>query len=52
MGKAFDSIKAGLAEAIAHGRGDRAPAGPALVLLNLIDNDPRAVMRALVAGTA
>ena len=95
MGKAFDSIKAGLTEAIAHAkggaagagvrvhrprsidvralrqrvgmtqeqfaarfgfsvatlrhweRGDRAPAGPALVLLNVISSDPSAVMRAL-----
>ncbi|MDN5872498.1 MAG: hypothetical protein L0H73_17525 [Nitrococcus sp.] len=29
------------------GRGDRAPQGPALVLLNLIDREPQAVMRAL-----
>ena len=28
-------------------RGDRAPNGAALVLLNVIDKDPRAVMRAL-----
>lgn len=28
-------------------RGDRSPQGPALVLLNLIDRDPRGVMRAL-----
>lgn len=28
-------------------RGDRSPQGPALVLLNLIDRDPKAVMRAL-----
>lgn len=28
-------------------RGDRAPQGPALVLLNLIDREPQAVMRAL-----
>lgn len=28
-------------------RGDRNPQGPALVLLNLIDRDPKAVMRAL-----
>jgi len=92
-GKAFDSIKAGFNEAIAHAkgrdvgvqvfkpvaidvaamrtrlglsqaqfaarfgfsvatlrhweRGDRAPQGPALVLLNLIDRDPKGVMRAL-----
>ena len=30
-------------------RGDRVPHGPALVLLNLIDRDPKAVMRALAA---
>lgn len=93
MGKAFDSIKQGLGEAIAHAkgrtqgvqvfkpatvdvasvrgrlgltqaqfaarfgfsvatlrhweRGDRAPQGPALVLLNLIERDPSGVMRAL-----
>lgn len=93
MGSAFDSIKQGLAEAVAHAnghkvaakvyqpaavdvaglrkrldltqeqfaarfgfsvatlrhweRGDRNPHGPALVLLNLIDRDPKAVMRAL-----
>lgn len=29
-------------------RGDRKPHGPALVLLNVIDRDPKAVMRALV----
>ncbi len=28
-------------------RGDRAPGGPALVLLNVIDRDHKAVMRAL-----
>lgn len=28
-------------------RGDRNPQGPALVLLNIIDRDPKAVMRAL-----
>ena len=28
-------------------RGDRNPHGPALVLLNLIDRNPKAVMRAL-----
>ena len=28
-------------------RGDRVPHGPALVLLNLIDREPQAVMRAL-----
>ncbi|MBI5936928.1 MAG: helix-turn-helix domain-containing protein [Betaproteobacteria bacterium] len=28
-------------------RGDRTPHGPALVLLNLIERDPKAVMRAL-----
>ena len=28
-------------------RGDRSPSGAALVLLNVIDKDPRAVMRAL-----
>ena len=28
-------------------RGDRSPQGPALVLLNLIDRDPAAVLRAL-----
>jgi putative transcriptional regulator len=98
MGKAFDSIKTGLNEAIAHAkgakagagvrvyrpqvvdvrklrlqvgmtqeqfaarfgfsvatlrhweRGDRAPAGPALVLLNVIAKDHKAVMRALVAN--
>lgn len=95
MGKAFESIKAGLTEAIAHAkgekagagvrvyrphgvdvrelrqrvgmtqeqfaarfgfsvatlrhweRGDRAPAGPALVLLNVIAKDHKSVMRAL-----
>lgn len=30
-------------------RGDRTPRGPALVLLNLIDREPKAVMRALAA---
>lgn len=30
-------------------RGDRTPHGPALVLLNLIDREPQAVMRALAA---
>jgi len=30
-------------------RGDRTPHGPALVLLNLIDREPKAVMRALAA---
>lgn len=93
MGKAFESIKQGLTEAIGHAsgtqagvkvwrpspvdvaavrgrlgftqaqfaarfgvsvatlrhweRGDRSPQGPALVLLNLIDRDPAAVLRAL-----
>jgi putative transcriptional regulator len=95
MSKAFESIKAGLQQAIAHGkggraaagvkvyhplsvdvkevrqrvgmtqaqfaarfgfsvatlrhweRGDRAPAGPALVLLNVISKDHKAVMKAL-----
>ncbi|MFZ3222758.1 MAG: helix-turn-helix domain-containing protein [Rugosibacter sp.] len=94
MSKAFESIKQGLAEAIAHARGDkrtgvlvyrpesvdvkelrqrvgmtqeafaarfgfsvatlrhwergdRAPGGPALVLLNVIAKDHKAVMRAL-----
>jgi putative transcriptional regulator len=95
MGKAYESIKAGLMEAIAHAkseesgagirvyrphavdvrelrqrlgmtqeqfaarfgfsvatlrhweRGDRAPAGPALVLLNVIATDYQSVMRAL-----
>lgn len=93
MGKAFDSIAAGLRQAIAHGsgkggdvvvyrpqqvdvaglrqcvgmtqeqfaarfgmsvatlrhweRGDRQPAGPALVLLNLIERNPKAVLQAL-----
>lgn len=95
MGKAFESIKQGLTEAIGHARGaktgedvrvfrpqavdvkelrqrvgmtqeqfaarfgfsvatlrhwergDRAPAGPALVLLNVIAKDHKAVMRAL-----
>ena len=93
MGKAFESIKQGLNEAIGHAkgtqsgvevwrpspvdvaavrgrlgftqaqfaarfgvsvatlrhweRGDRSPQGPALVLLNLIDRDPAAVLRAL-----
>lgn len=28
-------------------RGDRNPAGPSLVLLNVIERDPKAVMRAL-----
>jgi putative transcriptional regulator len=94
MGTAFDSIKQGLGEAIAHARGDavevkvyepkpvdaaslrrrigmtqeqfaarfgfsvatlrhwergdRKPRGPALVLLNVIDGNPSAVMQALV----
>jgi len=30
-------------------RGDRTPHGPALVLLNLIDREPKAVLRALAA---
>ncbi|MFO1221427.1 MAG: helix-turn-helix domain-containing protein [Burkholderiaceae bacterium] len=30
-------------------RGDRSPQGPALVLLNLIERDPKGVMRALRA---
>ncbi|MBU1225035.1 MAG: helix-turn-helix domain-containing protein [Gammaproteobacteria bacterium] len=30
-------------------RGDRIPRGPALVLLNVIDREPKAVMRALAA---
>lgn len=30
-------------------RGDRMPHGPALVLLNLIDREPKAVLRALAA---
>jgi putative transcriptional regulator len=93
MGSAFESIKQGLTEAVAHAkgqrvaakvyqpaaidvaglrkrldltqeqfaarfgfsvatlrhweRGDRNPHGPALVLLSLIDRDPKAVMRAL-----
>jgi putative transcriptional regulator len=93
MGKAFDSIKQGLHEAIAHAqgdgsavriyrprpvdvkglrsrvsmtqeqfaarfgfsvatlrhweRGDRTPQGPALVLLNVIDKNPAAVLSAL-----
>ncbi|MFZ5484484.1 MAG: helix-turn-helix domain-containing protein [Pseudomonadota bacterium] len=93
MGSAFESIKQGLTEAVAHAkgkkvaarvyqpaavdvaslrkrldltqeqfaarfgfsvatlrhweRGDRKPQGPALVLLNIIDRDPKAVMRAL-----
>jgi putative transcriptional regulator len=93
MGSAFESIKQGLTEAVAHTkgqmvgakvyqpstvdvaglrkrlyltqeqfaarfgfsvatlrhweRGDRNPHGPALVLLNLIDRDPKAVMRVL-----
>lgn len=95
MSKAFESIKAGLTEAVAHAkgdkggagvllyrpqpvnvkglrqrigmtqaqfaarfgfsvatlrhweRGDREPAGPALVLLNVIEKDPGAVLRAL-----
>jgi len=98
MGKAFESIKQGLTEAMAHAkgdkagagmrvyrphavdvkelrqrvgmtqeqfaarfgfsvatlrhweRGDREPAGPALVLLNVISRDHRAVMRALAAS--
>lgn len=32
-------------------RGDRSPQGPALVLLNLIDRDPAAVLRMLAGGT-
>ena len=93
MGKAFESIRQGLNEAIGHAkgkqagvkvwrpsavdvaevrgrlgftqsqfaarfgvsvatlrhweRGDRNPQGPALVLLNLIDRDPKGVLRAL-----
>lgn len=93
MGKAFDSIRQGLQEAVAHAqgkdvgarvytptavdvaavrgrlgltqvqfaarfgfsvatlrhweRGDRQPQGPALVLLNLIDRDPKHVLRVL-----
>lgn len=95
MSKAFDSIKRGLEEAIAHAdgrargvrvyrprpvdvkalrtrigmtqeefaarfgvsaatlrhweRGDRAPHGPALVLLNVIERNPKAVIEALAA---
>lgn len=96
MGKAFESIKQGLQEAIAHAqgeentgvrvyrphpidvkalrsrvamtqeqfaarfgfsvatlrhweRGDRTPQGPALVLLNVIEKDPGAVLNALAA---
>ena len=96
MGKAFDSIRKGLQEAIAHAqgeasagvrvyrphavdvkalrrrvamtqeqfaarfgfsvatlrhweRGDRTPQGPALVLLNVIEKDPGAVLNALAA---
>ena len=30
-------------------RGDRTPHGPALILLNLIDREPKAVLRALAA---
>lgn len=97
MGKAFESIRKGLNEAIGHAkgeqsgvkvwrptpvdvaavrgrvgftqaqfaarfgvsvatlrhweRGDRSPQGPALVLLNLIDRDPDAVLRMLGGGT-
>lgn len=93
MGKAFESIRRGMNEAIGHAkgaqtgvkvwrptsvdvaavrgrlgftqaqfaarfgvsvatlrhweRGDRNPQGPALVLLNLIDRDPKGVLRAL-----
>ena len=93
MGKAFDSIQAGLTEAVEHARGsqagvevyhpepvdvtalrrrvgmtqeqfaagfgvsvatlrhwergDRKPQGPALVLLNLIDRQPKTVLRLL-----
>ncbi len=93
MGRAFDSIRQGLQEAVAHARGedigakvytpqavdvaavrgrlgftqaqfaarfgfsvatlrhwergDRRPQGPALVLLNLIDRDPKNVLKAL-----
>ena len=93
MGKAFESIRRGLNEAVGHAkgkqagvkvwqpsavdvaqvrgrlgltqvqfaarfgvsvatlrhweRGDRVPQGPALVLLNLIDREPKAVLRAL-----
>ena len=47
MSKAFDSIKQGLQEAIAHARDDRSPQGPALVLLNVIDKNPAAVLTAL-----
>ena len=95
MGKAFQSIRKGLEEAIAHAqgkpsqarvhtpkpidvkavrektgltqvefaakfrislgtlrhweRGDRQPRGPALILLHVVDKEPRAVLRALAA---
>ena len=71
MSTAFESIKQGLQEAIAHAkvgmtqeqfaarfgfstatlrhweRGDRTPHGPALVLLNVIERNPQAVIEAL-----
>lgn len=98
MGKAFESIRQGLNEAVGHARGrsvgvrtytpqdvdvaavraslgmtqpqfaarfgvsvatlrhwergDRRPQGPALVLLNLIERDPKGVMRALAPRAA
>ena len=95
MGKAFESIRKGLAEATEHARGrqagvkvyrpataavrgrlgftqaqfadrfgfsvatlrhwergDRNPQGATLVLLNLIDRDPKGVLKALGAGPA
>ena len=33
-------------------RGDRMPRGPALVLLNIIDREPQAVLKALAVRTA
>lgn len=32
-------------------RGDRSPQGPALVLLNVVDKEPQAVLRALSGAT-
>jgi hypothetical protein len=47
----FKSIKQGLTEAVEHSRhwerGDRVPQGPALVLLNVVDKEPKAVLKAL-----
>lgn len=48
MSSTFDSIKRGLLEAIEHAEG-RAPQGPALALLNIIQHNPTAVIEALTA---